>query len=57
MKDHIKLDNNESDLLLRCLLRAAAVGRSTGNLGLAAMATELTDLIINKWFDEGDSDV
>ena len=57
MEDHIKLDHDEADALLRCLLRAVDVGASTGNLDLVAMAEELADLIIDKWFPEGDSDV
>lgn len=50
MRDHIALDNHETHALLRCLLRAAAVGESTGNLDL------LGRLIIDKWFPKGDAD-
>jgi hypothetical protein len=57
MRDHIELDNHEKHALLRCLLRAAAVGLSTGNLDLLAMAENMADLIIDKWLPEGDADV
>jgi hypothetical protein len=54
MRDHINLDNNESNALLACLMKAAEVGHSIGNLDLAAMALYLVDLIIDKWNPEGD---
>jgi hypothetical protein len=54
MRGHIKLDDNESNALLACLMKAAEVGESTGNLDLAAMALYLVDLIIDKWKPEGD---
>ena len=54
MIDHIKLDADESDALLRCLVRAPDVGEATGNLDLMAMAEDLADLIIEKWLPEGD---
>jgi hypothetical protein len=53
---HIEFDNHETDALLRCLLRAAEVGESTGNLDLLAMAEDLAHLIIDKWLREGDGD-
>lgn len=50
MKDHIKLDANESNALLDCLLKAEAVGQSTGNLDLVAIARYLADLIIDNGY-------
>jgi hypothetical protein len=52
--DHIELDADETDALLRCLVRAAEVGEATGNLDLMAMAEDLADLIIGKWLPEGE---
>ena len=57
MPERIELNNHETQALLRCLLRAAELGHSTGNLDLLAMAEELSDLIIDKWFPKGDPDV
>ena len=56
MRSHIRLDQDDVHALLGCLLRAAEVGASTGNLDLAAMAEDLTDRILDKWFTEGDGD-
>ena len=56
MPTHIELDNHETHALLRCLLRAAEVGESTGNLDLLAMAEDLADLITDKWLPKGDPD-
>ena len=57
MRDHITLDANETHALIGCLLRAAEVGSDTDNLDLVAMAVELADLILDKWFPKGDADV
>jgi len=51
MDDHIKLDVDDSNVLLACLMNAADVGESTGNLDLTAMALYPVDLIIDKWSD------
>lgn len=55
LPDHIELDADESDALLKCLMRAAEVDEDTGNLDLVAMAEHLGDLIIDKWFDLGET--
>jgi hypothetical protein len=49
MKNHMKLDVNESHALIGCLLRAADVGGGPGNAELPGMARYLADLIIEKW--------
>ena len=56
LHDHIKLDADESDAVIGCLVRAAEVGEGTGNLDLMAMAEHLVDLIIEKWLKRGDAD-
>lgn len=56
LPDHIKLDADESDAVIGCLVRAAEVGEGTGNLDLMAMAEHLVDLIIEKWLKRGDTD-
>ncbi|MGH9042147.1 MAG: hypothetical protein ACRDZ3_18165 [Acidimicrobiia bacterium] len=54
--DHIELDADESDAVIKCLVRAAEVGEDTGNLDLSAMAEHLVDLIIEKWLNGGTND-
>jgi hypothetical protein len=56
MRTTITLDANESHTLIGCLVRAAEVGETTGNLELAATARYLADLIIDKWLSEGGKD-
>jgi hypothetical protein len=57
VRDHITLVAYESLALIGCLLRAAEVGSDTDNLDLVAMAEDLADLILDKWFPEGNADV
>ena len=54
MDDHIALDADEVRYLVRCLMRAADVGRATDNLDLVAMAQHLIDVILDKWFNRGE---
>jgi hypothetical protein len=54
MGHHIELDPNESVSLIDCLMKAAEVGKRTGNLDLVASALYLVDLIIDKWLPEGE---
>ena len=47
--DHIQLDKDETNDLLRCLMRAHELGRATDNLDVVAMAGAAMDILIAKW--------
>jgi hypothetical protein len=47
--DHIKLDEDETDGLLRCLMRAFELAEDTDNLDVVAMAGAAMDMLIAKW--------
>ena len=52
--DHIKLDQHETNDLLRCLTRAYELAKATDNLDVVAMAGAAMDMLIAKW--EGQQD-
>jgi hypothetical protein len=47
--DHITLDQNETNELLRCLMRAHDLAEETDNLDVVAMAGAAMDTLIGKW--------
>ncbi len=47
--DSIRLDQDETDDLLRCLMRAYELAEGTDNLDLVAMAGAAMDMLIAKW--------
>ena len=55
MDDEITLNADEVRTLIHCLMRAVDVGRDTGNLDLQALAEPLIDLLLDKWFNRGES--
>ena len=57
MKEQITLDRNQSVALIDCLMKAAELGKRTGNLDLVATALYFAEMIIDKWLPGGDSDV
>jgi hypothetical protein len=52
--DHIKLDEDETDELLKCLMRAYELAEDTDNLDVVAMAGAAMDMLIEKWTRRSD---
>ena len=52
--DHIKLDQHETNDLLKCLIRAQDLAEDTDNLDVVAMAGAAMDMLIAKWKERPD---
>ncbi|MCA1846032.1 MAG: hypothetical protein LC792_23140 [Actinobacteria bacterium] len=46
---HIELDQDETNELLRCLMRSHDLAEATDNLDVVAMAGAAMDMLIEKW--------
>lgn len=49
MAKTITLDADETDRLLRCMMRAIELGRDTHNYDVEVMADECTNMLLEKW--------
>lgn len=47
--DHIELDQDETEEILKCLVRAYGLAEATDNLDIVAMAGAAMDMLIEKW--------
>ena len=47
--DHIELDQDETEEILRCFVRAYGLAEATDNLDIVAMAGAAMDMLIEKW--------
>jgi hypothetical protein len=52
--DHIELDQDDTNELLRCLVRSHELAEDTDNLDVVAMAEAVMDMLIEKWEKKND---